>query len=189
MMMLKTRSPCATPCGLLLALALQPLVTCAWAQPEAYPSKPIRFVVANAPGGGLDITARAISPKLPSSFGQQIIVDNRAGAAGSLAAEITAKSPPDGYTLLMGSIGNLSVNTSLYKGLGYHPLKDLSAATSAVSSSNVLVVHPSVPAKTVQELVALARAQPGRLIYGSSGAGNAGHLAAELLKSMAKVDM
>ncbi len=159
------------------------------AQADAYPARPVRFVVANAPGGGLDITARAIAPKLISAFGQQFIIDNRAGATGSLAAEIVAKSAPDGYTVLMGAIGNLAVNPHLYKGLGYHPLNDLAPVTYAVSGSNVLVVHLSVPAKTVQELIALARSQPGKLTYGSSGAGNAGHLAAELFKSMAKVDM
>ena len=176
---------------LLAAAALAPLglASPAGAQTSAYPSKAIRFVVANSPGGGLDVTARAIAPKLINVFGQQVIIDNRAGAAGSLAAEITAKSPPDGYTILMGSIGNLAVNPHLYKGLGYEPLKDLAPVTYAVSGSNVLVVNLSVPAKTLQELIALARAQPGKLTYGSSGAGNAGHLAGELFKSMAKVDM
>jgi tripartite-type tricarboxylate transporter receptor subunit TctC len=171
------------------AIVLLGLATPAYAQSNAYPSKAIRFVVANSPGGGLDVTARAVAPKLINVFGQQIIIDNRAGAAGSLAAEIVAKSAPDGYTMLMGSIGNLAVNPHLYKGLGYEPLKDLAPVTYAVSGSNVLVVHPSVPAKTVQELIALGRAQPGKLTYGSSGAGNAGHLAGELFKSMAKIDM
>jgi tripartite-type tricarboxylate transporter receptor subunit TctC len=156
---------------------------------QGYPSRPIRFVVANSPGGGLDITARTVSPRLSSALGQQIVIDNRPGAAGSLAAEITAKSAPDGYTLLMGAIGNLAVNVSLYKGLDYDPLKDLAPITFAVSGSNVLVVNLTVPAKTVQELIAVARAQPGKLTYGSSGSGNAGHLAGELFKSMAKVDM
>jgi tripartite-type tricarboxylate transporter receptor subunit TctC len=171
------------------AIVLLSLALPAHAQTNAYPSKAIRFVVANSPGGGLDVTARAVAPKLISIFGQQVIIDNRAGAAGSLAAEITAKSAPDGYTILMGSIGNLAVNPHLYKGLGYEPLKDLAPVTYAVSGSNVLVVNPSVPAKTVQELIALGRAQPGKLTYGSSGAGNAGHLAGELFKSMAKIDM
>ena len=159
------------------------------AQAENYPNRPIRFVVANSPGGGLDITARAIGPKLLSSLGQQFIIDNRAGAAGSLAAEIVAKSVPDGYTVLMGSIGNMAVNPHLYKGLGYQPINDLAPVTYAVSGSNVLVVNNSVPAKTVRELIELAKAQPGKLSYGSSGAGNAGHLAGELFKSMAKIDM
>jgi len=122
-------------------------------------------------------------------FGYQVVVDNRAGAAGSLASEITAHAPPDGHTIMVGSLGGLAVNTNLYKGLNYHPLRDLAAIGWATSQSNVLVVNPSVAAKTVQELIALAKAQPGKLTYGSSGAGNAGHLAAELFKSMTKTDM
>jgi tripartite-type tricarboxylate transporter receptor subunit TctC len=118
-----------------------------------------------------------------------VIVDNRAGAAGSVAAEIVAKSAPDGYTIMVGSIGGLAVNPHLYKGLGYDPLRDLAAITWAVSGSNVLVVHPSVPAKSVQELIALAKAQPNKLSYGSSGAGNAGHLAGELFNGMAGIKM
>jgi tripartite-type tricarboxylate transporter receptor subunit TctC len=163
--------------------------TLAFAQSDNYPTRPIRFIAANAPGGGLDITARAITPKLTAVLGQQVIVDNRAGAAGSVASEIVAKSAPDGYTIMVGSIGGLAVNTHLYKGLGYDPLRDLAAITWAVSGSNVLVVHPSVPAKSVQELIAVAKAQPGKLSYGSSGAGNAGHLAGELFKGMAGINM
>ena len=165
-------------------------IPCTVAHAQAdYPTKPIRFIAANSAGGGLDIVARALSPKLSAVFGQQVIVDNRAGAAGSLASEITAHAPPDGHTILVASMGGLAVNTNLYKGLKYNPLRDLAAITFATSSSNVLVVNPSVPAKSVQELIALARAQPGKLTYGSSGAGNAGHLAAELFKSMTKTDM
>jgi tripartite-type tricarboxylate transporter receptor subunit TctC len=159
------------------------------AAPPNYPNKPVRFIAANSAGGGLDIVARAISPKLAAVFGYQVVVDNRAGAAGSLASEITAHAPPDGHTIMVGSLGGLAVNTNLYKGLSYHPLRDLAAVTFATSQSNVLVVNPSVPVKSVQELIALARAQPGKLTYGSSGAGNAGHLAAELFKTMTKTDM
>jgi tripartite-type tricarboxylate transporter receptor subunit TctC len=171
------------------ALALCSFSNVAWGQAERYPSRPIRFIAANAPGGGLDITARAISPKLSAAFGQQVIVDNRAGAAGSVASEIVAKSVPDGHTIMVGSIGGLAVNTHLYKGLSYHPLRDLAAITWATSGSNVLVVHPSVQAKSVQELIALAKAEPNKLSYGSSGAGNAGHLAGELFSGMAGVKM
>lgn len=159
------------------------------AQSGSFPERPIRFIAANAPGGGLDITARAIAPKLSAAFGQQVIVDNRAGAAGSIASDIVAKSTPDGYTLLVSALGGLAVNTHLYKGLSYHPLRDLAPITWATSGSNVLVVHPSVPARSVQELIALAKAQPGKLSYGSSGAGNAGHLAGELFNSMAGIKM
>ncbi len=161
----------------------------ALAQSGAFPSRPIRFIAANAPGGGLDIVARTIGPKLTAALGQQVIVDNRAGAAGSIASEIVAKSVPDGHTLLVSALGGLAVNTSLYKGLGYHPLRDLAPITWATSGSNVLVVHPAVPAKSVKELIALAKAQPDKLAYGSSGAGNAGHLAGELFNSMAGVKM
>ena len=159
------------------------------AQEGSFPTRPIRFIAANSPGGGLDITARAISPRLAAVFGQQVIIDNRAGAAGSVASEIVAKSAPDGYTLLIASVGGLAVNTNLYKGLSYHPLRDFAPVTWATSQSNVLVVHPSVPAKSVKELIALGKAQPGKIIYGSSGAGNAGHLAAELFSNMAGVKM
>jgi tripartite-type tricarboxylate transporter receptor subunit TctC len=147
------------------------------------------MIAANSAGGGLDFVARAISPRLSTALGQQIIVDNRAGAAGSVASEITAKSAPDGYTLLVGSVGGLAVNTNLYQGLQYHPLRDLAPITLATSQSNVLVVNQSVAAKSVKELIALAKAQPGKLSFGSSGAGNAGHLAGELFKVMANVDI
>ena len=175
----------ALAAGSLLAVCAGP----GSAQGADYPARPIRFIAANAPGGGLDITARAIQPKLSASLGQQVIVDNRAGAAGSIASEIVAKAAPDGYTLMVGSIGGLAVNTHLYKGLTYHPLRDLAAITWATSGSNVLVVHPSVQAKSVKELIALAKAQPDKLSYGSSGAGNAGHLAGELFNGMAGVKM
>ncbi|HYC48694.1 MAG TPA: tripartite tricarboxylate transporter substrate binding protein [Burkholderiales bacterium] len=173
-------------------VALAALASCAMpvsAQSGTYPTRPIRFIVANSAGGGLDVVARLVSPAVTSALGQQIIIDNRAGATGSVAAELTAKAPPDGHTIMMGAIGNLAVNPHIYKGLGYDPTKDFAPITFAVSGSNVLVVHTSVPAKSVQELVALARSQPGKLVYGSSGSGNAGHLAAELLQSMSNTKM
>ena len=169
--------------------AFAALSTLSYAQNAAYPTKPIRMVIANSAGGGLDITGRLTGPVLVSSMGQQVIYDNRGGAAGSVAAETVSKAPPDGYTLLMGSIGNIAVNPHVYKNLGYEPLKDLAPVTFAVSGSNVLVVHPTVAAKSVQELVALLRSKPGALTYGSSGSGNAGHLAAELFQSMTKTKM
>jgi tripartite-type tricarboxylate transporter receptor subunit TctC len=173
----------------LSALACGMVAQPACAQSGSYPERPIRFIAANAPGGGLDITARAIAPKLSAALGQQVIVDNRAGAAGSIASDIVAKSTPDGYTIMVASLGGLAVNTNLYKGLTYHPLRDFAPITWATSGSNVLVVHPSVPAKSVQELIALAKAQPDKLSYGSSGAGNAGHLAGELFNGMAGIKM
>lgn len=156
---------------------------------KIYPEKSIRFLIANAPGGGLDITARVTGPVVSAALGQQLIYDNRAGATGSIAAETVAKSAPDGYTIMVGAIGNLAVNPHLYKGLGYDPIKDLAPVIFAVSGSNVLVVHPTMPVKSVQEFITHLRKQPGALTYGSSGSGNAGHLAAELFCSMTKTKM
>jgi tripartite-type tricarboxylate transporter receptor subunit TctC len=161
----------------------------ALAQSASYPTKPIRFIVANAAGGGEDSTARALVTRLTQSLAQPIIIDNRAGAAGSVAAELTAKSPPDGYTMMLGSVGSLAVNPSLYKSLGYNPQRDLAPVSQVVSQSNILVAHPSVAARNVRELIALAASNPGKLTFGSSGSGNAGHLAGEMFKNMAKVDM
>jgi tripartite-type tricarboxylate transporter receptor subunit TctC len=143
-----------------------------------YPDKPIRMLVGFAPGGGTDTTARAMANKLGERLGQQIIVDNRPGAAGNIATEITSRANPDGYTILMGTIAALAINPSLYKKLPFDPLKDVLPVTRAVDSTNVLVLHPSVPAKDVKELIALAKSKP--LNGGSSGVGGAGHLALEL---------
>lgn len=162
----------------LMALAAAPAVA------AEFPSRPIRLIAANSAGGGLDLVSRAIAPKLTAAFGQQVIVDNRAGAAGSVASEITAKSTPDGHTLLCSAVGGLAVNTNLYRGLGYHPLRDFAPLTLATSQSNVVVTNLSVPVKTMQDLTALVKSQPGKLSYGSSGAGNAGHLATELYLNM-----
>ncbi len=145
-----------------------------------YPDRPIRMLVGFAPGGGTDATARAIAPKMSELLGQQIIVDNRPGATGNIATDITSKSNPDGYTILMGTIAALAINPALYEKLPFDPLKDLLPVTRAVDSTNVLVVHPSVAAKTVKELIGLAKAKPGSLNCGSSGVGGAGHLALEL---------
>jgi tripartite-type tricarboxylate transporter receptor subunit TctC len=161
----------------------------ACAQQPAYPAKTIRLIASQAPGGGIDSVARIVSSRLSEAVGQTVIVDNRAGANGSLAAELTAKSPPDGYTVMLGAIGNLAVNTFFYKKLGYDPLQELAPVTMAVSGGNVLVVHPSVPARSVKELIALARARPGALALGTSGTGGAGHLAGSLFQSMAKITL
>ena len=150
-----------------------------------FPTRPIRLIAANSAGGGLDIVSRAIAPKLGAAFGQQVIVDNRAGAAGTVASEITAKAQPDGYTLLCSSLGGLAVNTNLYKGLTYLPSRDFAPITLATSQGNIIVVNASTPYKSLQELSAFVKANPGKLTYGSSGAGNAGHLATELYLNMA----
>ena len=145
-----------------------------------YPDKPVRMLVGFAPGGGTDATARAIAPKLTELLGQQVIVDNRPGATGNIATDIVSKSNPDGYTILMGTIAALAINPALYAKLPFDPVKDLLPVTRAVDSTNVLVLHPSVAAKSVKDLIALAKAKPGALNCGSSGVGGAGHLALEL---------
>jgi tripartite-type tricarboxylate transporter receptor subunit TctC len=184
----------AAHCGLKVAfVASMAVASCVGAQPAAqqggYPVKTIRLIASQAPGGGIDTIARIVSTRLSESVGQTVIVDNRAGANGSLAGELTAKAPPDGYTLMLGAVGNLGVNTFFIKNMTYDPLQELAPVALAVSGGNVLVVHPSVPAKSVQELLALARARPGALAYGSSGVGGAGHLAAALLQSMTKIKL
>jgi tripartite-type tricarboxylate transporter receptor subunit TctC len=148
-----------------------------------WPTKPIRLLVGFAPGGGTDTTARAISQKLTTALGQQVIVDNRPGVSGNIAAEITANAVPDGYTLLLSSIAALAINSSLMKKMPFDPIRDLAPVTRAADSTNFLVVHPSVPAKSVKELIALAKAKP--LNCGSSGIGGAGHLALELFNLQA----
>lgn len=150
---------------------------------EWQPTKPIRMLVGFAPGGGTDATARTMGVKLGERFGQQIIIDNRPGAAGNIATEITAGAAPDGYTILMGTIASLAINPALYAKLPFDPVKDVIPISRAVDSTNILVVHPSVPVKNVQELIALAKTKP--LNGGSSGVGGAGHLALELFNLQA----
>ena len=184
---LKRTAACAVHGALASALLTAAQLACA--QPTAYPAKSVRLIASQAPGGGVDAVARIVSSKLSEALGQSVIVENRAGANGSLAAELTAKSPPDGYTLMLGAVGNLGVNTFFIRQMTYDPLQDLAPVTLAVSSGNVLVVHPSVPVNSVRELLALARARPGALAYGSSGVGGAGHLAGALFQSMAKIEL
>ncbi|MGH8664318.1 MAG: Bug family tripartite tricarboxylate transporter substrate binding protein [Burkholderiales bacterium] len=158
-------------------------------QAERFPERPIRLLVGFAPGGGTDTTARAIAQKLSQALGQQVVIDNRPGAAGNIAAHIVSKANPDGYTLLMGTIAALAINPTLYGNLPFDPVRDFAPITQAVNSTNVLVVHPSVKANNVKDLIALAKASPGKLLYGSSGVGGAGHLAGELFCTMAGVKM
>ncbi|MDR7306170.1 tripartite-type tricarboxylate transporter receptor subunit TctC [Rhodoferax saidenbachensis] len=148
----------------------------------SYPGKPIRLVVPFTPGGSTDILARAIGQKLNEAWGQPVVIDNVPGAGGSIGADKVAKAPADGYTLLMGHIGTLAVNPSLYPNLPYDPVKSFAPVAWVARVPNVLVVHPSVPAKNVQELVALAKAKPGQLNYGSGGNGSAANLATEYFK-------
>ena len=164
---------------LALICALAPIVASA----AEYPSKPVRFVVGFAPGGGTDTTARAMANRLTELLKQQVVVDNRPGAAGNIAADIVSNAQPDGYTVLMGTIAALAINPSLYKKLNFDPVQDLAPITLAVDSTNILVVHPTVPAKSVKELIALAKSKS--LNGGSSGVGGTGHLALELFNLQA----
>jgi tripartite-type tricarboxylate transporter receptor subunit TctC len=156
---------------------------------QVYPSKPIRVIVPFAPGGGADLVGRLVAQKLTEALKQQAIVDNRAGAAGRIGAELVAKAPADGYTLLMATTSLMITAPALYAKLPYDVQKDFAPVTLLASGSYVLVVHPSVPAKTVSELIAIAKSKKGALNYASSGPGGPAHLAAELFKSMAGVDM
>jgi len=159
------------------------------ASPQYYPSKPIRFVVPFPAGGPLDIVARSIGQELTKSWGQPVIVDNRPGAGGNIGADFVAKSAADGYTILMGAVSTHAINVTLYSKLPYDPVKDFAPITLITSVPNVLVLHPSVPANNVKELIAIAKAKPGQLDFASGSTGSAGHLAGELFKSMAGVDM
>jgi len=152
-----------------------------------YPEKPIRMVVGFAPGGGTDLTARPVAAKLSDLLGQQVIVENRPGAAGNIATEQVARAAPDGYTLLMGTIAALAINPSLYGNLRFDPETDLAPVIQVVDSTNVLALHPSVPASSVQELIALAKEKS--LSAGSSGVGATGHLAIELFNLMSGVKL
>jgi tripartite-type tricarboxylate transporter receptor subunit TctC len=156
---------------------------------QAYPSKPIRVIILVVPGGGADVTSRMVGQKLTESWGQQVIVDNRPGGNGIVGMEIAARANPDGYTLVLGTIGPVAVNPSLYRKLPYDPVADFEPVARGVSALNVLVVHPSVPVKSVKELIAHAKANPGKLTYGSSGVGFADHLAGELFNTSAGVKM
>jgi len=159
------------------------------ASAQQYPARPIRMIVGFPPGGGTDIVGRIVAQKLSEVLRQQIAVDNRGGASGQLAAELTAKAPPDGYTVMMAHIAAVSILPSLYPKLPYDPQKDFAPITLVAIGPNLLVVHPSVPVKTVKDLIALAKSRPGQLQYASPGAGTVQHLAAELFKLQAKVDM
>jgi len=153
-----------------------------------YPAKPIRWVVAFPPGGGSDTLARILSPKFSESLGQTIVIDNRPGAGANIGAEIAAKAAPDGYTMLMGNIAH-AINMSLYARPGYDVVRDFTVVNTLTSTPNIVVVHPSVPAKTLKDLIALAKEKPGHLNMGSSGPGSSPHLAGELFNSLAGIRM
>jgi tripartite-type tricarboxylate transporter receptor subunit TctC len=170
----------AVTCALALVAAL--------AQAQQYPARPVRIVVPSAPGGGTDITARILAPKLSEQLGQQFVVENRAGAGTMIGGEVVARAAPDGYTLLMG-ISTLAINPATYKKVPYDALRDFAPISHVVSLPNVLVTHPSLPVKTVKELIAFSRARPGELYYASAGVGTSPHLSTELFLLMGGIKM
>lgn len=171
---------------ILAALIAAAIAGSALAQP--FPSKPVRIIVAFPPGGGVDIVARVMGPKLTEIWKQPIVVENRPGASGVIGTEAAARAAPDGHTLLLGTLGNYTANQYLYPKMPVDPLRELAPVTQVVAVHFVMVAHPSLPVKNVRELIALAKARPGQINYSSSGPGGAPHLGMELFKSMAKVN-
>jgi tripartite-type tricarboxylate transporter receptor subunit TctC len=166
-----------------LALAVFALAPAAVLAQQGYPTKPIRFIAPFPPGGTSDIVARVAAQKLTDALGKQVIVDNRGGASGTIGYEMAAKSPPDGYTLLLCSMGGLVSNQFLFKRLPFDPMNDFTLISQLATAGQVLVIHPAVPAKTVQDLIALAKASPGKLNVGSGGLGTTQHIVAEVFQS------
>jgi tripartite-type tricarboxylate transporter receptor subunit TctC len=173
-------------CTALLAVAAAVIPADGLAQ--SYPAKPVRVIVPSSAGGGTDIVARIITPELSKRLGQQFVVENRAGAGTMIGIEVASKAPPDGYTLLMG-LSTLAINSALYKKVPYDPVRDFAPITVAVSSGSIIVVHPSVPVKSIKELIAFARTRPGQMNYASAGTGTYPHMTMELFLSMAKLKM
>ena len=177
-----------TTTGLALLILLASAPT--WAQgTAAFPSKPIRVIVPYPPGGGTDTVGRPLAQKLTENVRQQTIIDNRGGAGGNIGMELAAKAPPDGHTLVLALTAQLAVNPGLYKKLPYDPVKDFEPITLLGTGPYTLLVHPSLPVRSVKELIALARAKPGQLVYASSGNGSGAHLANELMNGMAGIRM
>ena len=156
---------------------------------ETYPSRPIRMIVAYPPGGGTDQVGRVLADQLTVTLGQNVVVDNRGGATGNIGTELAARAVPDGYTLLMGNVAPNAVNVSLFKKLGFDPVKDFAPVSLVAVTPNILVAHPSMPVKTIKELIAYAKAKPGTLNFPSAGVGSSSHLAGEMLKSLAGISM
>jgi tripartite-type tricarboxylate transporter receptor subunit TctC len=170
-------------CAALLVLAA------ATASAQTYPNKGIRIIVPYPPGGGADATARPIAQKLNEHWGQPVVIDNRGGASGMIGADMLAKAPPDGYTIMVASSAESALNVALYPKMSYDPVRDFAPITLATVTPMALVVHPSVPIKSVKEYIALARAKPGSMTFGSVGAGSPHHFAGEWLKMLAKIDI
>lgn len=181
-------SRCRVPLLLATGLSLSVLHHGAQAQAD-YPTKPVRIIVPSTPAGVLDIVTRTVAQKLSENLGQQVIIENRPGAGGNIGADAAAKAPADGYTLFIGFIATHGINPSLFGKLPYDPVKDFAPITLLASVSNIISVHPSVPAQSLKDLIAMAKAKPGQLSYASSGNGTSTHLAGELLKHTAGVDI
>jgi len=178
-------------CGTWGAVAVA--IAVAWpaaadAQAVRYPSKPIRIVNPLTPGGAVDLIARPIAQKLSEAWGQPVIIENRPGAGTTIGTEVVVRAAPDGYTLLAAPAA-ISVNVSLYRNLSFDPVKDLAPVVLVVQTPHILAVHPSVPAKSVRELISLAKARPGQVVYASLGAGTSTHLTMEMFRSLAKIDL
>ncbi|MGY8558967.1 tripartite tricarboxylate transporter substrate binding protein [Paracidovorax citrulli] len=174
--------------GLLAAAAACALLP-GFAAAQAFPGKPITIIVPFAAGGTTDILARIIAQGMGAELGQSVVVDNRAGAGGNIGGQVAARAPADGYTLFMGTVGTHAINAALYRKMPFDPVKDFAPLTRVANVPNLLVANPAQPFKTVQELIAYAKANPGKINFGSSGSGSSIHLSGELFKSMAKVDM
>jgi len=172
-----------------LPLAMAILVMASSLAAQTYPTRPIRLLVPSTPGGSVDTIARTVGPRLAERWSQQVIVDNRPGAGGAIAGELVARAAPDGYTLLIGTVASLASNVSLQKRVPYDPAKDFSPVTLLATQNLMLLIHPSIPAKSVKELVALAKSKPGHLSFASAGTGAGGHLSGELFKMLAGIDM
>lgn len=156
---------------------------------QGYPSGPVRIVVPFTPGAGTDVVARAIAAKLTAAFGQNVLVENRPGAGGTIGSALVAKAPADGHTILMGNTSTLAIAPALYTNLTYSPVRDFAPVSLATTTENVIVVHPSLPVKTVRDLIRLAKSRPGQILFASSGSGTTSHLGGELLNAMAGIEM
>ena len=160
-----------------------------FSQTESYPIRPLRFIVPLPAGGGADLVARVVAERLSRNLGQQVLIDNRAGGGTVIGADLAAKSAPDGYTLLLGTATTHAINASLVKKLPYDPIRDFSPIALVAVLPQIIVAHPSLPANTLPQLIALARARPGEILFASTGNGSANHLGAEMLKSIAKLNL
>jgi tripartite-type tricarboxylate transporter receptor subunit TctC len=172
-----------------VALALSLACAIGSASAQNFPTKPVRFVVPFAPGGSTDTLARTIGQKLSDYLGEQVVVDNRPGANGDIGMLLVARAAPDGYTVVLGYIANLGIGPSLYAKMPYDPVKDFAPITQVAGASNILVVHPSVPAKNFKEFIAYTKANPGKVNFASAGVASVGHLTGELLNNLARIDM